>query len=70
MYAIDLTSGQKTLLTAPFPGGAEGNFRFAGWSPDGTKILLAATSTLTADDTDGTDWDCSRSISRQVRRLF
>jgi len=57
LYVIDLTSGQKTLLTEPSPGGAEDQFRFAGFSPDGSKILLAATSTLTADDSNGTDWD-------------
>jgi Tol biopolymer transport system component len=57
LYVVDLTSGQKTLLTAPVAGGADGQFRFAGFSPDGSKILLASTATLTADDTNGSDWD-------------
>ena len=57
LFAVDLTSGAKTLLTAPVAGGADGSVRFAGWSPDGTKILLASTATLTADDTNGSDWD-------------
>ena len=57
LYAINLATQAKLLLTAPVAGGAEGQSRVAGWSPDGTQMLLASTATLTADDTDGNGWD-------------
>src|SRR5262249_34388226 len=52
LYAADIASGQKTLLTDSVPGGAEGDSWIEGWSPDGSKVVIGSNSTLTADDTD------------------
>jgi hypothetical protein len=53
LYAIDLTTGDKTLLTAPVTGGNEGHSSFIGWSPDGTTVIVQSTSALTSDDASG-----------------
>ncbi|RWC29969.1 MAG: hypothetical protein EOS27_14040 [Mesorhizobium sp.] len=54
LYSMNLTTGEKTLLTGSIPGGAEGYSQVAnpGWSPDGS-IIINSSSTLTSDDTDG-----------------
>src|SRR5262249_23122588 len=52
VFAVDAATGDKTLLTAPVPGGVEGSFSTAVWSPDGAQIVIQTTAELTADDND------------------
>ncbi len=57
LFAVDLASGVKTLLTGSVAGGVEGDYYFADWSPDGTIAIIASSSTLTADDTNDGGYD-------------
>lgn len=59
LFAIDISTGEKTLLTASVTGGYEGMNQLSGWSADGSKAIVLSTANLTADDADGDNfnWD-------------
>jgi hypothetical protein len=53
VFAVDLATGTKTLLSGSVAGGIEGNAYIGGLSPDGSKAVIQTDSSLTANDTDG-----------------
>ena len=53
LYAVNLATGAKMLLTGSVGGGFEGGFSsLVGWATD-KKAIIFSDSSLTADDTDG-----------------
>ena len=57
LYAVNPVSGAKTLLTGSVEGGYQGDSNLLGWGPNGATAIVASSSSLTADDTDGGNSD-------------
>lgn len=57
LFVYDLVQGTFTLVTASISGGREGFSAFAGWRPGSSTIIVSSDSSLTPDDTNGSDTD-------------